>query len=88
MARNRKTQQQVVSPGFQAGEEQQAEQHNFQAPDAFTAHNQSEGQATSIAPEVADSLTVPPGTVQEIWESLREEFYERESSRSTYIVHK
>ena len=88
MARNKKNHHPAaVSSNFQVADKQ-VEGHNFETSDAFAAQGQSECQEVSMAPEVADTLTVPPVTAQEIWESLREEFYERKSWRSIYVVSK
>jgi hypothetical protein len=61
----------------------EVEEHTVQT---LNAEGQPEGFETSTAPEAGNTINVPSEMAQEIWESLREEFYERESSRSDRLI--
>jgi hypothetical protein len=78
MGRNKKNHHPAISSDFQVVYES-ADGHNADTP---TAEGEPQLEA---APEV-DTVNVPSEIVQEIWESLKEEFYERESSMPDCVV--
>lgn len=82
MARNRKTHHSTDNLDPQITNDQ-VEEYNG---GTLNTGSQPKGPEASTTPEGENTISVPSDIAQEIWESLREEFYEREPSWSTYLV--
>jgi hypothetical protein len=50
------------------------------------ADGQPEGNSTQVTDNLESAPDVPSEMAQEVWESLREEFYEREPSFLEYVL--
>lgn len=79
MGRNRKTHHLVVLPESPVSNQQAERPDDVDLTDTLNTEGPPERHETSTAPEFEDTMNVPSDIAQEVWESLKEEFYERGS---------